>query len=191
METQNQKWDGCLGQKWNHRLLLGAQNWLQQKKARSHVLLTVQLVLLQKPVSCFFISPLFNFERLPRPKFHIETLNFFDKKLRLGNVILRTLLNFYQRASIFSKFLTSLMTNRSVFVVSEEKQSKRLPPILMQSEVEIEPQTKSKISCEPSNNDQFTRYRIASFLIIRNRFLHWFYTLITRAYLLLVYDHER
>ena len=61
--------------------------------------------------------------------------------------------------------------NFSVFVVSEEKQSKRLPPILMQSEVEIEPRTKSRISCEPTNNDQFTRYRIASFLIPQNHTL--------------------
>ena len=61
--------------------------------------------------------------------------------------------------------------NFSVFVVSEEKQSKRLPPILMKSEVEIEPRTKSRISCEPTNNDQFTRYRIASFLISQNHTL--------------------
>ena len=72
--------------------------------------------------------------------------------------------------------------NRLVFVVSEEKQSKRLPPILMQSEVEIEPQTKSRISCEPSNNDQFTRYRIASFLIVQNRFSRRFLTRIIRTF---------
>lgn len=92
----------------------------------------------------------------PKPKVRWMLGTEMKSSVSLGSAKLTT-----TKEGTFTCFADSATgtASETVFVVSEEKQSKRLPPILMKSEVEIEPQTKSRISCEPSNNDQFTRYR--------------------------------